>query len=798
MSAEVNQKLTCYHCGEQCDEAHEFQNKTFCCFGCKTVFEILHTNNLCEYYHLYDAPGSAIKPVDEDLAYLDEPGIRSKVVQYDIQHAARVDLFIPAIHCVSCIWLLENLQKLMEGIVRSRVNFACKTVSIDFNSEKIRLSSIAQLLASLGYSPKITLDQPKGKTLFADQLLLKLAVAGFCFGNVMLFSFPEYLGLDHADHQLKRVFSWLNVLLSIPVFVFSGSEYLRSAWQSLKQHTINIDVPIAIGLVVLFFRSFADIVTNTGPGYLDSFTGLVFFLLIGRWFQSKTYASMAFDRDFKSYFPLAVNRKQEGEWRSCLIHELRAADIIQVRNGEIIPADSALLDDLVQIDYSFVTGESLPVILKRGEVVYAGGRLIGKPVSLCVQKVTNQSYLTSLWNHEVFQKNDSSRFQSLIDRVAKAFTWSVLALALATALFWYYYDTSMMWLVVTSVLMVACPCALALASPFTFGNMLRVFGRHGLYLKNAQVVERMANVNAIVFDKTGTLTHGNTPVVDFVGTLSKQERSWIKILTGYSTHPLSNIVHKCIGGAQIEEVDEVKEYYELPGQGIMGRVSGHVIKIGSAPFTNAALGSGLKQTIVGVSINDKSCGYFTMRIQVRDNIKDMLSRLSGKCTALLSGDNASDRARFSSIFPSTTQLLFNQSPHDKLNYIRSLQDDNKKVLMVGDGLNDAGALKQSDVGIAVSDHAGFFVPACDGILDGSKVSSIDRFLELAKSATRIVRVAFVISFAYNILALSFAVSGYLTPIIAAILMPVSSISVVVFTTIAVNFVSNRKLDSAWR
>ena len=233
-----------------------------------------------------------------------------------------------------------------------------------------------------------------------------------------------------------RIFSWLNLLLSIPVFFYSGFDYVRSAYRSFKDRQINIDVPIAAGLIALFFRSSYDIVTATGPGYLDSFTGLVFFLLIGRWFQSKTYESLAFDRDFTSYFPLAVSRLVNGKWTPVVIYDLRPGDQIRIRNMEIIPADSTLRDEYAYIDYSFVTGESKPVKIMRSELIYAGGRLIGSPVTLIVDKKTSQSHLTSLWNHEAFKKVTESKYQKIIDRAARRFTWVVLVVALGTFMYW--------------------------------------------------------------------------------------------------------------------------------------------------------------------------------------------------------------------------------------------------------------------------------------------------------------------------------------------------------------------------
>jgi Cu+-exporting ATPase len=794
---DVVTETRCFHCGELCEEIHWHDEKPFCCGGCETVYEILDSNNLCEYYSLNQRPGIKADPaaIANTYAYLDEPEIRKKVIDFESDSYCSVQFHVPSIHCVSCIWLLENLTKLNTGFIHSSVNFSKKTVSIDYNPKLISLGSVASLIASLGYVPRITLDQHQPKNQTRDSsLVLKLALAGFSFGNVMLFSFPEYLGINEADHSLMRIFSFLNLALSVPVLLYSGNDYLKAAFKSFTQKQINIDVPIAAGLLALFFRSSYDILSATGPGYLDSFTGLVFFLLIGRWFQSKTYESMAFDRDFTAYFPLAVSRLEGEAWKPVVIFQLAKGDTIRIRNMELIPADSILQEGTAYLDYSFVTGEAKPVKAKAGERVFAGGRLIGAPITLTVEKSTSQSQLTNLWNNDAFKKVKENKYQRIVDRAARQFTWIVMVIAICTAVYWYITAPASMWLVVTSVLMVACPCALALAAPFTLGSVLRELGKHQLYLKNADVVERMGSIDTVVFDKTGTVTHGHDPEIDLVGEFDETELGKIKLLTSFSTHPLSKLVCDYISKSAKGPVDDFKE---LPGKGIQAHILGQTFRIGSAEFTGFHEKLDPSASFVFVSIDDQVKGYFMIRTVVRKNIGDMIKRLGAKCKALLSGDHEAEKHPMMHIFNHSTTLLFKQSPHDKLHYIRDLQFSGSKVMMVGDGLNDAGALKQADVGIAVTDDTGVFTPACDGILHGSQITKLDKMLELAKASSNILKIAFGISFFYNAIALSFAISGHLTPLVAAILMPISSISVVTFSTLAVKFVAWNKFKHVY-
>ena len=816
IQAETTTDLQCYHCGETCADDHiHIEDKVFCCEGCKTVFEILDENGLCNYYDLEQNPGLSLKIRNWGTRYdfLDNEDIAQQLLDFSEGNTQKITWFIPAIHCSSCIWLLENLYKLQPGVKYSRVNFVRKEVTLTFDSAQVPLRKLAELLATLGYAPKIQLDDlqaankdgSKKRKISAEdkKLYFKIGVTGFAFGNIMLLSFPEYLDWVGTDYQ--NFFGYLNILLALPVFFYSSSDYLISAFKALRAKTINLDVPISMGIVALFGRSIYEILSQTGPGFMDSLAGLLFFLLVGKWFQSKTYQSLSFERDYKSYFPLAVqvkttNTQGEVQTSSTPVTDLKRGDQIIIRNQELIPTDGVLLSKDAFIDYSFVTGEAEPVHKHQGDLLYAGGRQMGSSIELEVQKEVAQSYLTQLWNNEAFSKtaaNQPHRFQQRVGTFSQYFTMVVLAIAFGTAIYWYQTDPSKIWNTFTAVLIVACPCALALSMPFTLGNTMRIFGRNRLYLKNAEVVADIAAVNHLVFDKTGTITHPQETKIGFESaddsSLDTHQANAIASLVKHSTHPLSQRIFSFLEGASLWEV---ADFEEIPGKGIQGMVSKHWVKVGSKSWVTGQISpqnaNPQLQTQVYVSLDDQILGHFVMQHEYRENLPQLIQNLQAQYqTSLISGDHDAEAARLQQFFGQDSEMRFQQKPADKLAFVRDLQSSGAQVMMLGDGLNDAGALQQSEVGIAISEDTSSFSPACDAILDAAIFHKIPRFLKFSKMSIRVVKMSFVLSLLYNLTGVAFAVTGYLSPVIAAILMPLSSITVVSFVILMTNILARK-------
>ena len=795
--SEVNSKgeIMCFHCGDICpDDKIGIGDKYFCCNGCKTVFEILDNTGMCNFYDLDENPGFSLKArVQAQYGWLDDPEVVERLVDFRDENITKVTFHLPQMHCAACVWLLENLYKFNDGITISRVNFTKKEIFISFNNDSITLRKVVELLDSIGYTPAINMANLDDKTKkVADKsLYYKLGFLGFAFGNVMLFTFPQYLGLVKGDGDKFFVFfSYLNMLISIPVLFYGGFYYLRSAWLGIKKGNLNIDVPISLGMLAIFIWSVYETLTGTGHGYFDSLAGLIFFLLVGKWFQQKTYHSIEFERDYKSYFPIAVTKKEGGVEKQVVVDKIEPGDTIVIKNNELVPADGILLKGVASIDYSFVTGEALPTLKSTGDKIYAGGKQLGGTMELTVTKKVSQSYLTQLWNDSAFEKDDKKVMSELADKIGAYFTYVVLIIAFFTLGYWIIYDPSRAIFSFAAVLIVACPCAVALSIPFTFGNALRVLANKDFYIKNTGVIESIQNIDRVVFDKTGTLTHAISGNVSYEGKVKDSiVDKYIKSLAYHSNHPVSRQIFEYLNG-ELCNVENVKEEV---GKGISGEIDGHIIKLGSEDFILINGNNNDEKTESYFSIDGIFYGKFVVANKYREGLNELVSNLNLKYKlSLISGDNESERENLEKIFPAGSEIKFNMKPKDKLAYIEMCQSRGEKVMFFGDGLNDAGALQKSNVGIVITENINNFTPASDAIFSAQKFVKLQNYIAYILDIRKLVYAAYFIALIYNIFGLSFAASGTLSPVIAAILMPISSVSVVIFGVLSSTYLAKMR------
>jgi len=781
----------CYHCGLDCGKNPvKFNDKCFCCNGCKTVYEILNANELGCYYDFENNPGTIPSEIKGKYAYLENEEIVSKLLEFDDGEIAVVEFYIPSIHCSSCIWVLENLSKLNPGVITSLVNFPKKTVRITYKTKSTNLKDVVELITSIGYEPYISLDDADSKkNKVSKTLIYQLVIAAFVFGNVMMLSFPEYFQVDGFwINKYKIVFRWLMFFMSIPVVVYSAKDYFISAYKGLSHKILNIDVPVALGVSVLFIRSSIEVFLNIGAGFFDSLTGLIFFLLLGKFFQQKTYNFLSFERDYKSYFPIAVTKIFNGKEEAVPVKDICEGDRLLIRNQELIPVDGILINGTAYIDYSFVTGESVPVVKKSGDKLFAGGKQTAGAIEVDVINTIEQSYLTQLWSNDIFNKNEEKNIKNITDSISKYFTGVILSIALIAGVYWYFINPSLAFNIVTAVLIIACPCALALSAPFAFGNMLRIFGYRKFYLKNSVAIENMAKVDTVIFDKTGTITSNDISKISYEGIpLTSFELQLIKTVIRASNHPLSRSLYDFI--EELSFTDKLDYFKEILGRGIEAKFKEYNLKLGSANFMGIEQ-KNINETVIYININDELKGKFKFSNNYREDTQKVFDELSKKYKLIiLSGDNEGEKEFLSQMLPKETIFKFNQKPENKLNFIKSIQKKGAHVLMLGDGLNDAGALAQSNVGIAISENVNVFSPACDGILDANLFNKIPKFLTLASKTVSIIKVSFVLSFLYNVVGMYFALTGQLTPVVAAILMPASSISIVIFVTLLTNWIA---------
>ena len=793
---EINLDLTCFHCGELNDQKTIIYNKhSFCCSGCQQVYKLLTDHSLEDYYDCAVVPG--ISPHAQRFSFLDHAIYREKLIRFTHQGISKVCFQLPGIHCRSCLYLLENLYTLNSAIIKTHLNFTKKELSIWFTDSEISLGDLANFLASLGYEPFIDSEDSeanKRKNLAEENgLFIKLGIAGFCAGNAMLFSFPEYLGID--DNGLKHLFGYLNLFLGTVAVFYSGSDYFKNVWTHLKLRKITIELPILLGILVGYFRSVYEILSQTGAGYIDSVAGLLFFLLIGKWFQQKSFDFLSFERNYTSYFPLTITKLINEAEVLAPLQEIAIGDHVLIRNQEIIPADAILYRGKSNIDYSFVTGESEKINIKQGDSIYAGGKHEGELIEIVIVKELKQSHLTQLWEEQVFKDpiHKTENWENFANTVGVYFTYGLISLATAVGTYWYFLDPIKWQNSVVSILVIACPCALAISYPFALGHGMRWLAQLNFFIKDTQSLERLAQIDTIVFDKTGTLTlPANQGAKEhYSRILTESEWSNIYSLVNQSTHPISRQTKIHIEKKGFGHNQKPKKLSEISGKGLEGYFNGIRYRVGSAQFTghsnHAATTYQMSESQLYIQINEEPIGYIEFPWENRPGVELMLRQLQSKYAVyLLSGDKKEHATHLLDWFPYRESCQFECSPMDKLNFIKSLQNQGKKVAMIGDGLNDAGAIKQAHIGIAVSDDHLHFTPASDAILQGSSLPNLPKFISLAQEGMRLIKFSFAISLIYNAIGLSFAIQGNLSPLIAAILMPLNSFSMLLIANVGMN------------
>ncbi|WP_281954863.1 heavy metal translocating P-type ATPase [Pseudophaeobacter arcticus] len=689
---------------------------------------------------------------------------------------ARLALSLPTIHCQACISKVERGLNAHPGIHSARVNLTLKRALIEADPE-VRADDLIPVLEGLGFEAH-ELDLA---TLAATQsdwagrdLLMRLAVAGFASMNVMLLSISVWSGASDATRDM---FHWISAAIAFPAVIFAGKPFFTNAWSALRVGRLNMDVPIVLALALALITSLWETSLSGEHAYFDAALTLTFFLLAGRYldYRTRAVARSAAEELAALEVPRAIRMEGDREVEVA-VSELAIGDLILVRPGGRMPVDGVIATGQSELDRSLLTGETLPVFAEPGTRVSAGEVNLTGPLVVRAEAVGEDTSLHRMADLVAIAESGRSRYTSLADSAAKLYAPGVHILSALAFIGWYLYtyDLRMALNIAAAVLIITCPCALGLAVPaVTTAASGRLF-KKGMLIKHSTALERLAGVDTVVFDKTGTLTAG-TPQLENLDAFSRAELAIALALAEGSSHPLSRSLTAAARAAGIAPA-KVTELQERPGFGSEGQFQGRTVRLGRAAWLGADQGS---QTAAWLDTGDGTAPRgFLFHDALRPGAAEAVAQLhaAGKEVLLISGDTTAaveDLAHRLGIQKWLAEAL----PQDKAARVQSLSDQGRKVLMVGDGLNDTAALTAAHVSISPASALDAARVASDIVLLGQDLEPIAEACVVASKATKRIRENFRIATLYNVIAVPLAIAGFATPLIAALAMSSSSITV---------------------
>ncbi|MBR9843273.1 MAG: cadmium-translocating P-type ATPase [Rhodobacteraceae bacterium] len=688
---------------------------------------------------------------------------------------AKLALSVPTVHCALCISTIERELAKTPGVHSARVNLTLKRASVEADPE-VTAADLINVLDRIGYEAH-ELDVGTLSATATDKagrdLLMRLAVAGFASMNVMLLSVSVWSGAEAATRDM---FHWISAAIALPTIVFSGKPFYISAWGALKHKRLNMDVPIVLAILLAVATSLWETSLSGEHAYFDAALTLTFFLLAGRYLDHRTraVARSAAEELAALEVPRAV-RVRDGEEETVQVSELAVGDMILVRPGGRMPVDGEIVEGQSELDRSLLTGETVPVFAEPGFGVSAGEVNLTGPLVIRATAVGEETSLHRMADLVAIAESGRSRYTSLADKAAKLYAPGVHILSALAFVGWYLYTFDMRTAlnIAAAVLIITCPCALGLAVPaVTTAASGRLF-RKGMLIKHATALERLAEVDTVVFDKTGTLTAG-TPQVENLGDFARRDLEVALALAMGSSHPLSSALANAAREAGIKPA-QVSDIEEVPGYGTQGRIGDTLVRLGRAAWIGA---QPLAQTSAFLSVGDGQVRAFTFTDTLRDGAEDAVQGLleTGKEVLLVSGDSTGAVEALAQRL-GIEKWIAEALPEDKAARVQALTDEGKRVLMVGDGLNDTAALAAAHVSISPASALDAARVASDIVLLGGDLSPIADAVVTARSATKRIRENFRIATVYNIIAVPLAVAGLATPLIAALAMSSSSITV---------------------
>lgn len=744
-------QLHCTFCEQPVEASLKIERDglPFCCTGCATAHALVQG----------DAQIGPSATLVQKYAHLEAAQQAEGYVQYNSTHA-QWDVQLPNIHCTSCLILLEKMNTWLPGIWDVRVQFSAKTATVSFNPERVPISMVAAWLDFVGYPPSLTTKERQQRSE-----ITRLGVAGFAMGNAMMSAFPEYFGLDQEGFAaLLFFFRYSTAFFATLSLIYSGKSYLQGAYKAVRTAQWSLDIPIALGMLALWFWSAYLLLLGHNGGYFDSLSGLIFFLLLGKWLQGRTYGALSFERTVSDFLPIAVF--SEDHQAFVRLEQLTRNTCIQVPREGIVPANAELLEPAT-VDYSFITGESDPQQLNPGDTVLLGAKNLGHTLRAKVTEAPQTKNLEQLWREDHLEQTGW-----VSPRITATFTLSVLLLALGGGAAWFFIAPHRVLEIAVSVLIIACPCALSLAAPFAFGTASAVLAKQGLFLKSGKSVAHLADTSEIFWDKTGTLTPSRNKGHYSLQPQEKDDLALLRAGLSRSSHPMSRAMLASLPtGPHLS----INDWVETVGAGISFSAAPDLqFRIGSGAWLGLPLGP------TYVVKNEKVIGKFEPGLNYRTHMEPVFSALVnlGLRHTLVSGDRPRTLPQeWEGYFAERT--YFEHDPKQKMELVQL----SSHTLYIGDGLNDLEAIAAAHLGLAIVEETLGYFPQSDGVLYASALPQLPNMVRYARRMRSLVRLAYALSLLYNIVGLSFALMGALSPVVAAVLMPLSSVSVVLFSAI---------------
>lgn len=787
---------TCVHCSlpvpsgrVRPGEAHQF-----CCDGCAAVFQILCDSGLEGYYRERSAVGGEARPITEtgtNHAELDDPRYLAESTREIEPGVRQADLLLENLHCAACVWLIERLPRVLPAVTSATVDFGRSSVTVVWSPERAPLSHVARSLESLGYPAHAAKADRKGEIERRENraALVRLGVAGACFGNVMLMAFALYSGdAGGMDGEWRTFFRWVSALVATPAVWFSGSSFLRGAWAAIRTRAPHMDLPVSAGILVGWSSGWVNVVRGTGEVYFDSVVAVVFLLLVGRYLERRQLQRATQASDLLTALAPQHARKLVGERSEEVpIDAVEKGDLLEVLAGERIPADGFVVSGESAIDSSLLTGESLPREVRGGSEVSAGTINVAARLIMRAEQTGHATRVAELARHVEEASRRRAPIATVANRTAGRFVIGVLVVAALTLVVWCFIDSSRALDATISLLVVTCPCALGLATPLAVSSALGRAAKRKILVRGGATLEALARPALVIFDKTGTLTEGRMDLVSWYG--SRETFELALAVEAGSSHPIA----QAFARAGSESRRRVEGHAHSPAGGVEAIVDGRSVVVGSLSFVHARAASNQEleafaasaaaeaRTPVLVAIDGEVRGLACFADVLRADAAKSLEALSkmGHELAISSGDRQEVvDAIVRELGVRFVEAKGGATPTDKLATVESALSRGP-VVMVGDGVNDAAALARATVGIALHGGAEASLSVADVFTARPGVDAVREIFAGARRTFGVIRRNLALSFSYNLVCATLAVTGHVSPLLAAILMPLSSLTVLV-------------------